>query len=97
MFTFLCSILPLFFKYPQDRCPAARINTHLVHCLFLWWPQHAFAEVEALLTPFYQEKWQHSAQTCRTKQGQEQQGTKPRYFLTQPNVAQPGSEPLSEP
>lgn len=56
MFTFLCSILPLFFKYPRDRCPAVGINTYLVHCPFLWWPQHAFAEVEALLTPFYHEK-----------------------------------------
>lgn len=68
MFTFLCYILPLFFKYPQDRYPAVRINTYLVHCPFLWWPQQAFAEMEALLTPFYHEKWQHSAWACRTKQ-----------------------------
>lgn len=93
MFTFLCSVLLLFFKYPRDRCPAVGINTYLVRCPFLWWPQHAFAEVEALLTPFYHEKkWQHSAQTLiRTKPGQKQQGKEHRCPFI------PGSEPPSEP
>lgn len=52
-----------FFKCPQDRCLAVRINTHLVHCAFLWWPQHAFAEMEALLTPFY--GWKHGSTVLR--------------------------------
>lgn len=92
MFTFLCCILPLFFKYPQDRYPAVRVNTYLVHCPFLWWPQQAFAEMEALLTPFYHEKM---AAQCSDLQDKTRK--KHRCPLIQPNTAQPGSEPHSEP